>query len=67
MNHHSITMSMIPSFCGEMPKTLSCSDGGLDSHMPPYFGPIVEGGGLPPLISLQQNHNLLECQPFWRF
>ena len=67
MNHHSTTMCMIPLFCSEQPKTLLCLDAGLDSHMPPYFGPIIGGGGLLPSISLQRNHNLLECQPFWRF
>ena len=45
MNHHSTTMYMIPLFCGELPKTLSCSDAGLDSHMPPYLGGVVGGGG----------------------
>ena len=65
MNHHSTTMCMIPLFCGELPKTLSCPDVGLDLFMPPYIGPIVGGGGLLPSISLQQNHNLLECQPSW--
>ena len=67
MNHHFTTMCMIPLFCGELPKTLSCPDAGLDLHMPPYIGPVVGGGGLPPSISLKQNHNLLECQPSWRF
>ena len=49
MNLHSTTMCMILLFCGELPKTLSCPDAGLDSHMPLYFGPVVGGEGLPPL------------------
>ena len=52
MNHHSTTMCMIPLFCGELPKTLLCSDARLDLHMPPYIGPVVGRGGLPPSISL---------------
>ena len=67
MNRHSTTMCIIPLFCGELPKTLSCLDAGLDLHMPPYIGLVVGGRGLLPSISLHENHNLLECQLSWRF